>query len=78
MATAPDKFTIEILDDGTVKVTTDQVSTPNHVNAENLLKEIFRLAGGEVEIAHRHGSKVHYHKAADIASMEAGGGGHTH
>jgi hypothetical protein len=74
----PDKFIIEILEDGTIKTTTDTVSAANHNNADNFIREMFRLAGGEVEIRHRHGKAMHYHKAANIKSLEAGGHGHPH
>ena len=74
----PDTFTIEILPDGTIKTTTDSVSAANHQNADAFIREMFRLAGGEVEIQHRHGKKIHAHKAADVKSLEAGGHGHPH
>ena len=43
-----DKINIEILDDGSLKIETDQISAPNHVNAEAALREMFELAGGAV------------------------------
>lgn len=69
-----DKFNIEILPDGSMKITTDKVSDANHVQAENLIKEMFRLAGGEVEIKHRHGKQQHVHRfaSADAVVLEHG------
>ena len=45
-----DKFTVEILKDGTFKIETDAISDAAHVSAEDLLRELFRLAGGESTI----------------------------
>lgn len=73
-----DRFIVDILDDGTIKTTTDKVSAANHGNADNFIREMFRLAGGPVEIKHRHGKKIHLHSAADIQTLEAGGHGHPH
>ena len=42
-----DRFTIEILEDGTTKATTDEVSAPSHDDAEQFLRAMARLAGGE-------------------------------
>lgn len=72
--TNADKFTVEILDDGTFKITTDPISAANHVNADNFVKEMFRHAGGPVEIRHRHGDKKHVHRFAhaDEVKLEHG------
>jgi hypothetical protein len=48
-----DLMQIEVLPDGAIKVTTDFVSAPNHVNAEGLLKLMSRLMGGETAITRR-------------------------
>ena len=56
---ANDNIQIEILDDGTIKVTTDQVSGPNHANAEAFLKMLAQLGGGETIRIRR--SDVHTH-----------------
>ena len=53
-----DKIKITILSDGTIKMETDEVSLPNHVNAEGFLREISRLAGGESEIKFKNGFNV--------------------
>jgi hypothetical protein len=58
-----DSIKIEVLADGTLKVTTDKVSAANHMNADQFLKHMARLAGGETTITrnpHAHGH-VHNH-----------------
>jgi hypothetical protein len=42
-----DNIQIEILEDGTIKTTSDKVSAANHGNAEEFLRYIARMAGGE-------------------------------
>lgn len=42
-----DTLKIEILEDGTIKTTSDAVSAANHDNAEQFLRAMARLAGGE-------------------------------
>jgi len=56
-----DKMIIEVLEDGTIKTTTDKVSAPNHMNAEAFLRETARLAGGPTERKHKHGGTAHTH-----------------
>ncbi len=51
----PDKMQITILADGTIRVETDKISGPNHLNAEQFLREMSKLAGGEVTIKAKHG-----------------------
>jgi hypothetical protein len=59
-----DSLTIEILEDGTIKTTSDAVSAANHENAEQFLKAMARLAGGETtrearkDVKHGH---IHSH-----------------
>lgn len=48
-----DQVKITILEDGTIKVETGKISGPNHLNAEQFLREMSRLAGGTVEIKRR-------------------------
>jgi hypothetical protein len=60
-----DTLTIEILDDGTIKTTSDVVSAANHQSAEQFLKDIARLAGGETTREARKDVKqghVHSHE----------------
>jgi hypothetical protein len=59
-----DTLKVEILEDGTIKTTSDAVSAANHESAEQFLKGIARLAGGETtresrkDVKHGH---VHSH-----------------
>lgn len=55
----PDVMKLTVLPDGTIKSETDRVSTPNHMSAEAFLREVARLAGGKVDIKHRHGQHGH-------------------
>lgn len=45
-----DKFTITILEDGTIKTETDKVSAANHQNASEFITAMARLAGGVEKI----------------------------
>jgi hypothetical protein len=56
-----DKLVIEILDDGTIKTTTDEVGAANHDNAEQFLRAMARLAGGETTRRRRDAKPRHAH-----------------
>ena len=56
-----DKIEIEILEDGKIKITTEGISKANHCNADELLGEIEKLAGGERQKRRRIGY-VHTHE----------------
>jgi len=56
-----DNLQIEILADGTIKTTTDQVSGPNHQTAEQFLKMVAQLTGGETTRTKRKESHSHVH-----------------
>jgi len=43
-----DKLEIEILEDGTIKVTTDAISGVNHMSAEQFMQFMATETGGEV------------------------------
>lgn len=58
---ALDTFKVEILGDGSIKVTTDPISPANHMNAEALLTNIARLAGGETKRERRPDAHTHSH-----------------
>lgn len=63
-----DALSIEILEDGTIKTTTDAVSGANHANAEQFLKYIATLTGGETTRTKRgdvHGHHHHTHGEHD-------------
>jgi hypothetical protein len=60
-----DVLEIEILDDGTIKITTPNISNANHKAADDFVALIATLAGGKVEKQrgkHGHG---HVHAHAD-------------
>lgn len=61
MSKGSDVFTVEILEDGTIKVETDSVSAANHLTAENFLAAMFELAGGKSEIQYKRPLAVHEH-----------------
>lgn len=66
-----DTMQIEILEDGTIKTTTDKISMPNHANSESFLREVGRLAGGNTVIKPRG---LHLHSALHAHTQD----GHTH
>lgn len=55
----PDAIKITILDDGTIKMETDIISGPNHVNAEQFLAQIGRLAGGDTTSTRKNATHGH-------------------
>ncbi len=63
-----DTMLVEVLSDGSLKVTTDPVSAPNHMGAERMLLEMFKAIGaeaGDIETKHRHGKKYHGHSHSE-------------
>lgn len=56
-----DDITIEILEDGTIKVITDPISGANHSNAEQFLQFMGRLAGGETSRQRKGTGHQHHH-----------------
>ena len=56
-----DILNITVLDDGTIKTTSDAVSAPNHASAEAFLKMVGRLAGGTVKRERRKDAHQHTH-----------------
>ena len=56
-----DKMDIEVLEDGTIKVSTDRISMANHGGAEMLIKELVKAAGGEVDRARKSNGTYHQH-----------------
>jgi hypothetical protein len=67
-----DKLEVEILDDGTLKITSGKVSMQNHMNAEAFLRDMGRMCGGKVERKQRKGVTAHSH------SHDHGNTFHTH
>jgi len=60
-----DKLQIEILLDGTIKLTSDPISAPNHQNATEFFKTVARLSGGEVTTQKRSDAVHHHHTHED-------------
>jgi hypothetical protein len=63
-----DRIKIEILEDGTLSIETDSISGKNHMNADEFLKAIEKLSGGErttkqkeKHATHTHGNLIHQH-----------------
>lgn len=49
-----DIIEIEILDDGTIKSSTNKISMPNHAKAEMFLRDVAKLAGGKTLRESKH------------------------
>lgn len=64
----PDKISIEVLDDGTISVTTDAISGTNHVSADEFLKEIEKAAGGVRTTQKRKERFMHSHSHGHVHS----------
>lgn len=45
-----DEFTVEILEGGLVKISTNAISPANHTSAEYLMRDLERTFGGEVSL----------------------------
>jgi hypothetical protein len=57
-----DVINVEILADGTLKITTDQVSAANHSKAEEFLKDLEQSCGAPATRTKRKGAgPVHVH-----------------
>lgn len=56
-----DNIAVEILADGTLKLTTDTISSANHKLADELVEFIAKLAGGETTKEKRKDVKAHAH-----------------
>lgn len=56
-----DEIQIEILEDGTVKVSTDEIGAANHLNAEQFLTFLSRQLGGETTTTRKRDAHTHNH-----------------
>lgn len=56
-----DEIHITVLEDGTIKMETDQISPANHMSAEKFLQAVIELAGGESERKHKGHTHTHAH-----------------
>ena len=55
----PDAIRVHIAPDGTLTVTTDDISMPNHREADDLLNLLNQLAGGQTESMQRPERLLH-------------------
>jgi hypothetical protein len=58
-----DTLKITILEDGTIKVETDQISQANHRSADEVVKLLGTLMGGEITIDQHHPGHSHQGQA---------------
>ncbi len=65
-----DNIEIEILPTGDLKVTTEKVSGPNHMNAESLLKFLSEKMGGASTRSRRGHVHHHIHEREKLGSSE--------
>lgn len=62
-----DTINIEVLDDGTLRISTDKISAGNHRQADELLAALEQMLGAKAEIKHKHGhthNHTHTHEKA--------------
>ena len=64
----PDTMKIEILQDGTISITTDKISGTNHVSAEEFLRGVEKLSGGTRETQKRKSKFAHSHSHGVVHS----------
>ena len=64
-----DILDLEILADGTVKVTTPHISAANHRSADEFMTFLARECGGEVTKTKRKQGHVHAHEGTSIKSQ---------
>lgn len=57
-----DKIEIEVLADGSIKISTDRISPANHASASNLVREIQKMAGGPTKTQRKPGVPAHSHQ----------------
>ena len=55
----PDAIRVHIAQDGALTVTTDDISMPNHREADDLLNLLNQLAGGQTEVIERPERLLH-------------------
>lgn len=50
-----DEMSIEILEDGTIRIeAVGAISAPNHMQAEQLLRNVHDMTGGNVRVEHKN------------------------
>ena len=71
------KIEFSVLEDGTISVKTDDLAGTNHYSADELLKQIASMAGGETVTKKRFDVVKATHHSHDHLH-HGGAGGHTH
>lgn len=57
----PDTMNLEILEDGTISISTDKISGTNHVSADEFIEEVAKAAGGEHTVQKKKNRFAHQH-----------------
>ena len=57
-----DKMEIQILEDGTIKISADKISQASHASAEAFLREVARLGGGQTVRTRKAHAHTHSHE----------------
>lgn len=65
-----DKIEVEVLDDGSLKISTDRISAANHGSAEILIRELISSAGGEASRVRKGHGHTHSHDGIGEHSHE--------
>jgi len=74
-----DKVKFEILEDGTIKSTTDPISPEEHQSAEAFFKYLASLTGGtETRVARGDAGVAHHHHHGGHEHTHGGGAPHSH
>ena len=73
-----DKIQYTIESDGTVSITTDAISGTNHLSADKILKRLFDMMGGEVNVRKRNKLEVSHSLLNSEAYQNHMADGHTH
>lgn len=73
-----DEIEVTILPDGRIKLTTSRFSPALHVNAEQFLANVVKLAGGAVDRKHKPGGSGHTHGHSHEHGHGHAHGGHSH
>ncbi len=56
-----DTLTVTVLPDGRIRIDSDDLSGPNHTSAENLVKLLSQLAGGETTVTRKRPTTIKTH-----------------
>ena len=70
----PDAIRVQIAQDGTLTVTTDDISMPNHREADELLNLLNQLAGGQTEVIERPERLPVTYTLEAVRTVDPGGG----